>query len=115
MKIVYKLTMEFLIISILMGFVAYNGYIGAISIKNQYAFPEGRNGTIKIAFKRIGSNMFQLSISDDGIGIPRDMDIRNTKSLGLHLVTALAENQLHGELILNRDRKTEFQINFKGV
>ena len=81
----------------------------------KYAFPEGRNGTIKIAFKSIGSNMFQLSISDDGIGIPKDLDIRETKSLGLHLVTSLAENQLHGKLILNRDRGTEFQIVFKGV
>ena len=81
----------------------------------KYAFPEGRKGTIKIAFKSVGSNMFQLSISDDGIGIPKDMDIRETKSLGLHLVTALAENQLHGKLILNRDRGTDFQIVFKGV
>lgn len=83
----------------------------------KYAFPQGRKGTIKIAFKSISidSNMLQLSISDDGIGIPKDLNIRNTKSLGLHLVTALAENQLQGELILNRDRGTEFQINFKGV
>ena len=81
----------------------------------KYAFPQGRKGTIKIAFKSIDPNMLQLSISDDGIGIQKDLDIRNTKSLGLHLVTALAENQLHGELILNRNRGTEFQINFKGV
>jgi two-component sensor histidine kinase len=58
--------------------------------------------------------MLQLSISDDGIGIPKDMDIRNTDSLGLHLVTSIAENQLHGEIILLRDRGTEFQINFRG-
>lgn len=57
--------------------------------------------------------MIQLSISDDGTGIPKDMDIRNTKSLGLKLVTALAESQLHGEIILNRERGTEFQINFR--
>ncbi|NJD51721.1 MAG: HAMP domain-containing protein [Candidatus Methanoperedens sp.] len=81
----------------------------------KYAFPDGRKGIIKIVFKSIGSNRFQLSIKDDGIGIPKDLDIRKTKSLGLHLVTALAENQLQGELILNRDRGTEFQINFKGV
>jgi len=35
-----------------------------------------------------------------------------TKSLGLHLVTALVEGQLHGEIILNRESGTEFQINF---
>ena len=81
----------------------------------KYAFPDGRKGTIKITFKSIGSNIFHLSIRDDGIGIPKDLDIRKTKSLGLHLVTALAENQLHGEIILIRERGTEFQINFKGV
>jgi two-component sensor histidine kinase len=58
--------------------------------------------------------MIHFSVSDDGIGIPMDMDIRNTKSLGIHLIYTLAENQLHGEIILNRERGTEFQINFKG-
>jgi two-component sensor histidine kinase/sensor domain CHASE-containing protein len=80
----------------------------------KHAFPEGRQGIIKITFTLKDNNMLQLSISDDGIGIPKDMDIRNTDSLGLHLVTSIAENQLHGEIILLRDRGTEFQINFRG-
>jgi len=81
----------------------------------KYAFPERRQGKIQISVKSKDTNMIQISISDDGIGIPKDMDIRNTKSLGLHLVTALAEHQLNGEIILNRERGTEFQINFKGA
>jgi PAS domain S-box-containing protein len=81
----------------------------------KYAFPEGRQGIIKISAKSNENNMIQLSISDDGIGIPKDMDIRNTESLGLKLVTGLAEGQLHGELILNRESGTEFQINFRGT
>jgi PAS domain S-box-containing protein len=78
----------------------------------KYAFPDGRQGKIQILLKTNNNNMIQLSISDDGIGISKDMDIRNTKSLGLHLVTALAEGQLHGKIILNRERGTEFQIGF---
>jgi len=78
----------------------------------KYAFPEGRQGKILISLKSDDHNMIRLSISDDGIGIPKDMDIRNTKSLGLHLVTALAEGQLHGEIVLNREIGTEFQISF---
>jgi PAS domain S-box-containing protein len=79
----------------------------------KYAFPDGRQGKIQISLKsNTNNNMTQLSISDDGIGIAKDMDIRNTKSLGLHLVTALAEGQLHGKIILNRERGTEFQISF---
>jgi len=78
----------------------------------KYAFPDGRQGKIQISLKSNDNNMIRLSISDDGIGIPKDLDIRKTKSLGLHLVTALAEGQLHGEIILNREIGTEFQISF---
>jgi len=81
----------------------------------KYAFPQRRQGKIRISVSSKDTDMIQISISDDGVGIPKDMDIRNTKSLGLHLVTTLAENQLHGEIILNRERGTEFQINFKGA
>jgi PAS domain S-box-containing protein len=79
----------------------------------KYAFPDERQGKIQIILKSdYTTNNIQLSISDDGIGIPKELDIRNTKSLGLHLVTALAERQLHGKIILNRDNGTEFQISF---
>jgi len=80
----------------------------------KYAFPDGRQGIIKISAKSNDDGMIQLSISDDGIGIPKDLDIRNTNSLGLRLIIGLAESQLHGEMILNRDSGTEFQINFRG-
>ncbi len=81
----------------------------------KYAFPESIKGKITIVFISKDNNGLLLCVSDDGIGIPVDIDIRKTKSLGLNLVTALAENQLHGRIILNRERGTEFQINFKGV
>ena len=57
--------------------------------------------------------MIQISISDNGIGIPKDLDIRNTRSLGLKLITSLAESQLHGKITLNRENGTEFQIDFR--
>ena len=80
----------------------------------KYAFPEDRHGKIKIVFQKRDGNMIHFSVSDDGICIPMDMDIRNTKSLGIHLITSLAENQLYAKIILNREGGTEFQINFKG-
>jgi two-component sensor histidine kinase len=79
----------------------------------KYAFPDERQGKIQISLKSKENNMIQLLIRDDGIGIPEDMDIRNTESLGLRLVSSLAESQLHGEILINRDRGTEFQINFR--
>ena len=81
----------------------------------KYAFPKGRRGKIQISVKSKENNLIQLSIGDDGIGIPKDLDIRNAKTLGLTLITALAENQLDGEIIINREKGTEFQINFRGT
>lgn len=81
----------------------------------KYAFPTGRVGEIKIVFRKTGEDMLELVISDNGIGIPLDMDFRKTGSLGLHLVTILAENQLHGKINLNRNEGTEFNIEFKGI
>jgi two-component sensor histidine kinase/sensor domain CHASE-containing protein len=80
----------------------------------KYAFPEGRQGKIQIFVKSNDNNMIQLSIKDNGIGIAKDMDFRNTKSLGLKLVTGLAEGQLLGDITLNRENGTEFIINFGG-
>ncbi len=81
----------------------------------KYAFPEGRNGEIKIVFRKTDEDMLELVISDNGIGIPLDMDFRKTGSLGLHLVTILAEKQLHGKIHLNRNEGTEFKVEFKGI
>ncbi|MCZ7384545.1 MAG: PAS domain S-box protein [Candidatus Methanoperedens sp.] len=81
----------------------------------KYAFPDGRNGKISISLHPFNKNMFELVVSDNGVGFPSDVDFRKTESLGLRLVTILAENQLHGQIDLNRSGGTEFTIKFKGV
>lgn len=52
-------------------------------------------------------------VSDNGVGLAEEMDFRNTESLVLHLVTLLAEEQLHGDIKLNRKRGTSFHIRFR--
>ena len=52
-----------------------------------------------------------MSVSDNGIGFPENLDIEDLDSLGLQLVTTLVE-QLDGELELKRDNGTEFIIRF---
>lgn len=80
----------------------------------KYAFPDGRKGEIKIALHRTDENEIELAVGDNGVGIPANLDFRNTKSLGLRLVTIMVENQLNGEINLDRSRGTEFKIKFKG-
>lgn len=77
----------------------------------KYAFPHDMKGEIKIAVHKI-DNEIELVISDNGIGIPEGIDFRNTESLGLKLVSILAEGQLKGKIILNRNMGTEFNIKF---
>ena len=81
----------------------------------KHAFPDGKEGEIKIAIYSMDENMIELVVGDNGVGICEDVDFKKTKSLGLQLVTMLAEDQLHGEINLNRSKGTEFSITFKGV
>jgi two-component sensor histidine kinase len=67
----------------------------------KHAFPKGMKGEIKISARYNDENMIEIVISDNGIGIPFDVDFRKTKSLGLHLVTILAQDQLHGKIDLD--------------
>jgi len=84
-----------------------------ISNSLKYAFPQGREGGIKIALRSINKNKIELKVKDNGIGLPEDFDFRKTKSLGLHIVTILVEDQLDGKIELNRAGGTEFKITFK--
>jgi len=86
-----------------------------VSNSLKHAFPDGKEGQIKIGLRSINEEDVELVVSDDGVGIPEDLDIKSTKSLGLHLVTILAEDQLHGEIKLDRNKGTEFQIKLRGV
>ena len=76
----------------------------------KFGFPKGR-GSIKIIFKSFNSTL-SLTVADDGVGIPGTVDFQNTKSLGLQLVTNLVD-QLNGEISLETEHGTEFNITFK--
>ncbi|MBT4091876.1 MAG: histidine kinase, partial [Deltaproteobacteria bacterium] len=52
----------------------------------KYAFPEDRKGEISVTLRSISEDEIELRVSDDGVGIPEDMDIGSTDSLGLEWV-----------------------------
>ena len=87
-----------------------------VSNSLKHAFPEGR-GEIEISIKKSENRDaddydFRLSVKDNGTGIPEGINIRETKSLGLQLVTILAEHQLRGKIEIGRSDGTEFNIFF---
>ncbi|MBU7017722.1 MAG: PAS domain S-box protein [Theionarchaea archaeon] len=76
-----------------------------------HAFPD-RKGDILVLLHSHG-DCIELAVSDNGIGLPEGLDFRTTTSLGLHLVTILAEDQLDGEISLDRKGGTTFRIKFR--
>ena len=83
-----------------------------VSNAMKHAFHGKKEGKITISLQRTDEEHFCLKVSDNGTGIPEGLDIGNTDSLGLQLVTLLTR-QLKGELVLSRKKGTEFQITFK--
>jgi PAS domain S-box-containing protein len=77
----------------------------------KHAFPDDREGNITIGFHH-KDHKYQLTVSDDGIGFPQDLDFKNTESLGLRLVNILAD-QIDGEIKLKKDKGTQFTIEFQ--
>jgi len=77
----------------------------------KYAFPDDREGRIKIIMQIIRDKI-ELSVTDNGRGLPEAVNFEDTKTLGLILVKGLVEDQLEGELNVIRDNGTCFIIRF---
>ena len=83
-----------------------------VSNAMKHAFPRNRKGEINIAFNSINENEIELMVSDDGIGLPADLDLETTESFGLYLIKLLVD-QLEGTIDIDRDGGTAFKIRFK--
>jgi two-component sensor histidine kinase len=82
-----------------------------ISNALKHAFPEGREGEITIELVKEGANRTTLTVSDNGIGFPEQVDWLNSPSLGLTLINSLV-GQLEGTIELDRRGGTTFTIRF---
>ena len=77
----------------------------------KHAFPEGTKGQISIKMEQ-DQDQYYLTVSDNGIGIPIELDIQKTETLGLLLVNSLV-GQLDGNLEISQENGTAFYITFK--
>lgn len=77
----------------------------------KYAFPEREKGTITIELYEKNEEVF-LKVSDNGIGLPKNINYRDTESLGLQLVMTLTE-QINGTIELDNTSGASYSIRFK--
>jgi PAS domain S-box-containing protein len=82
-----------------------------VSNSLKYAFPDRRKGEIQIHLYFFNEHEIKLIVSDNGIGLPKYLDFKNTETLGLQLVSNLVE-QLEGTIEVNGNSGTEFIIKF---
>ena len=80
-----------------------------ISNSLKHAFPDEREGEIRIDFHADDDDNITLIVGNNGVEFPEDLDWKNTESLGLQLVNLLTE-QLHGTIELDRSSGTAFEI-----
>jgi PAS domain S-box-containing protein len=77
----------------------------------KHAFPENRQGEIAVGLSADENNRVSLTVSDNGIGLPHDLDISKSSSIGLQLVDILTR-QLDADLSIERNGGTRFRITF---
>ena len=78
----------------------------------KHTFPDGK-GRIDIKFHRTDENEIELIVKDNGMSSPDGGDFRNTESLELELATILVEDQLSGNISMEKGEGTEFLIKFR--
>ncbi|MBF0541339.1 MAG: PAS domain S-box protein [Nitrospirae bacterium] len=67
---------------------------------------------VNITLKLKNDNEIELSIGDNGIGLPENLDLINPKSLGLTIITILVK-QLDAVLEVDRTNGTKYTIRLK--
>jgi PAS domain S-box-containing protein len=86
-----------------------------ISNAFKHAFAETQKGTIEISAQRSADNTIFISVEDDGMGIPEEIDIYKANSLGLKLIRNIVEEQLMGKVRVERGKGTNISIEFKAL
>jgi two-component sensor histidine kinase len=85
----------------------------AISNAFKHAFPGGRRGVVRLAFRApTGAGDGELTVRDDGVGLP-EQRAPGARGAGLSLAEALAR-QVGGRVSVARDNGTVWRLTFAG-
>ncbi len=77
----------------------------------KHAFPNSKRGEILIKLYSNKQNKTKLTVSDNGVGLPENINIHEPETLGLQLVNDLVK-QVEGKIRLERTKGTTFHIVF---
>ena len=74
----------------------------------EHAFPS-RDGTVTVNMKR-GGSAIEVTVSDDGVGLPKGFTVESNSNLGLQIVRTLVTAELRGEMAMESNGGTTVRI-----
>ena len=77
----------------------------------KHAFPFNRAGVICVDLIILDSQTYQLTVSDNGIGLPADINPNRSRTLGMSLIRGLSK-QLGGNLKINTNDGVRISLTF---
>jgi PAS domain S-box-containing protein len=80
-----------------------------VSNAYKHAFPNGGPGMVTLSLARQDDGKLLLEMQDTGRGLPADLDVRKTKSLGMQLVHTLVQ-QLRGTIEMRSENGAHFTL-----
>lgn len=86
-----------------------------VSNAYKHAFNKKTSGNIYVSIDKMEDGRFILKVRDDGQGLPPDMDIKKTKSLGLKLVYSLGTKQLKGDIRFENKGGNMVELSFPEI
>ena len=82
-----------------------------VSNSLKHAFPEKPEGKIAVTCHTEEENMVVLTVCDNGVGIPDELDLNRTETLGMQIVCLLTK-QLRGTIKIQSEGGASFTIRF---
>lgn len=82
-----------------------------VSNSLKHAFPGDREGEILIRGARDGEGSVWLSVADTGLGLPPGLNLLDTETLGLQIVSLLTR-QLHGTMEIHGEHGVTVTVRF---
>lgn len=79
----------------------------------KHAFPKGQRGVVKTSLWQDTEGYHNLTIKDNGRGLPESIDPLHSPTPGFKIIIQLAE-ELQADLSVNKTQGTSFALRFKG-
>jgi two-component sensor histidine kinase len=78
----------------------------------KHAFRDGREGAIRVSLKETGNDHVELTVADDGSGLPVGFRLEDARSLGLLVVRTLI-HQLRADIAVTSEAGAMFRFGWK--